>query len=755
MAPSLRVGYPSRPLLAAKYSVPPGMGGVVRRRLHDRLTGNGSTRLTVVTAPAGWGKSTLLSEWAHDPAEERQVAWVSLDESDDEPVRFWTYVLAALQPLGVGAEAFAALDAQGADPVDLAVPILLNELTSMPGQAVLVLDDYHLLADPRLHESVEFLLTYLPPSLRLVLAGRVDPPLALARMRARRELSEIRVADLGFSLMEAEELLAAVGADTLDADVVSGLCERTEGWAAGLQLAALALRTVGPAAKSAPPVHCGDRHILDYFSAEVLTGLRPEHRDLLVRTSVLDLLSGPLCDAALERSGCGAMLSELSRADLFVTPLDEHQEWFRCHRLFRDALRHHLDPGSGDQVQRRAAVWFLREGYLADAVRLRITGGDHRAAAELLRSSVPWFVERATLTTHLQLGDRIDEAVAHRDPALCLSLAWAAGLSGQFSRMRPWLDRADACIDDPGSRLDGWQSLRGAAATLRAVLQQSVGDVQGALTHARAGVDLEADAGLPGYVLARFILGHSLLINERAMQAVPVLADAWRRAGQLGLPTLLGLQAASDLAQALFQAGRLGEAAHVCARIAADVDDVEQAWGNATAPGVTRFHLVQGRLALRKGDVPAALTSLHRAETHSRSWAVPSQVVMVLTALAAAELAAGDRAAARVALSEAREAANSDSVWPFVLRDLEAAEVRVGRGVARSARLAGLLSEELTDRELAILRMLPGSANQREIGAAMFLSINTVKGYTKGLYRKLDVATRQDAVARGRALGLI
>src|SRR5918911_1579124 len=210
MATPLPVGFPPRPLLTAKFAVPPTRAAtVVRARLRDRLAANGATRLTVVVAPAGWGKSTLLSQWANDPSDPRRVAWGSVDESDDEPVRFWTYVLAALQNLGLGVEAFAALGAQGADPVDLAVPVLLNELATAPGQAVLVVDDYHLLQDARVHESVEFLLAYLPASLRVVLAGRMDPPLALARMRARGELTEIRAADLRFSQREAQELLAA------------------------------------------------------------------------------------------------------------------------------------------------------------------------------------------------------------------------------------------------------------------------------------------------------------------------------------------------------------------------------------------------------------------------------------------------------------------------------------------------------------------------------------------------------------------
>jgi LuxR family maltose regulon positive regulatory protein len=717
--------------------------------------GNAETRLTVVAAPAGWGKTTLLTQWAHDAADSRRVAWVSLDESDDEPVRFWTYLVMALQTLGLGAGALAALGGHGAEPVDVAVPTLLNELESTTEQVVLVLDDYHLLTDHRVHESVEFLLTYAPTSLRLVLAGRSDPPLPLARMRARGELTEIRASDLAFSSTEARHLLSAVGAVGLDADTVHGLRDRTEGWAAGLQLTALAVRDAAAPSAAADAIRGDDRHILDYFTSEVLVRLPPEQRDLLVRTSMLENLSGPLCDAALQLSGSAATLLELDRSDVFITCLDGRGEWFRCHRLFRDALRHQLDPVANVEVLARAADWFLAKGYLADAVRLRITAGDHRAAADMLRSSVPWFLERGGLSTHLHLGDQIDPAVARSDPGLCLALAWAAGLSGRFPQMGPWLHLADPLIDEDLPGLGGWHSLQGASSTLRAVLRQAEGDVAGGLVSAERAVHLEDDPGLPGYVVARLILGHSLLIDERADEAVPVLDDAWCRAVRLHLPPLLALQAASVFAQALLEAGQPEAAGRLCDSTEPAVRQAEKTWGDTTPPGIARIHLVRGRLALQRGDVVTALSSLRRAVTLSRTWANPSQLVMSLTRLADAELAGGNRAAARAALAEAREAARSDRLWPVVLRNLDAAETRIGRGEVRAARRAGRLVEELTDRELSILRVLPSSASQREIGAAMFLSINTVKGYTKSLYRKLDVATRQDAVARGRELGLI
>jgi len=346
------------PLIAAKQVVPPVRPGAVRRsRLHVPLLANASSRLSVVVAPAGWGKTTLLSQWAHDPAEIRRVVWVSLDEADDDPVRFWTYVLTALQRdvAGLGPAALRALSTPGLEPVDLALPTLLNELATVDGAYVLVLDDYHLIRSAGVHESVEFLLGYLPAALRLVIAAREDPPLPLARLRARGELTELRAAELGFRVDEAAALLTAVGAPPVDAAVAAALRERTEGWAAGLQLAALTIRNAERPAEAAVRLDGADRHILDYLSLEVVDRLVPDHRDLLVRASVLERLSGPLCDAALGRTGSAAVLDALERADLFVTALDPRREWYRCHRLLRDVLLRRLadDPDERTRVLAR------------------------------------------------------------------------------------------------------------------------------------------------------------------------------------------------------------------------------------------------------------------------------------------------------------------------------------------------------------------------------------------------------------------
>ena len=290
---------------------------------------------------------------------------------------------------------------------------------------------------------------------------------------------------------------------------------------------------------------------------------------------------------------------------------------------------------------------------------------------------------------------------------------------------------------------------------LRALHHLVRSEVDEALTVAPHGVTAESDQTVPGYVLARHILGTSYVVDERPAEAVPVLDDAWQRSRHGQFPPILGLQTACSLALALYQTGRYGDAQRVCDQSAAAVRIVERAWGDAAALGIARLIMVRGLLSLRAGELAEAQGLLRRAVALSHVWGLPSQIVLALTALAEVELAAGDLGRARAAVADARDLVAAEPVWSFAVRELDEVDVRVGRGAVRAVRRPGGLVDDLTDRELSVLRMLTGTASQREIGAALFLSINTVKGYAKSLYRKLDATTRQEAVERARSLGLI
>jgi LuxR family maltose regulon positive regulatory protein len=324
---------------------------VARPGLSGRLRRGVESRLTLISAPAGFGKTTLLAEWLAVTRTERSVAWLSLEESDRQPASYWTYLITALQAVvpGVGGSALEFLES-AQPPIENVLATVLNELSAVPDDLYLVLDDYHLVDGPELQAGMTFLLEHLPPQVHLVISTREDPALPLARLRARGELVEVRAADLRFTLDEAAAYLNEVMGLALTARDVAALEGRTEGWIAALQLAALSLRGRDDVAGFIADFAGDDRYIVDYLAEEVLQR-QPEHvHQFLLQTSILDRLSGPLCDAVTGQHGGKAMLESLDRANLFVVPLDDSRRWYRYHHLFADVLHTHLLDDQPDDV---------------------------------------------------------------------------------------------------------------------------------------------------------------------------------------------------------------------------------------------------------------------------------------------------------------------------------------------------------------------------------------------------------------------
>ena len=753
----MAAGVNSSPLLRVKRAIPPLRAGVVPRPHLERRLESPTAKLAVVVAPAGWGKTSLLSRWATSTAEKTPVAWVSLDENDDEPVRFWSYLLTALREVDdqISSAAPDALAASNTGPTQLALPLLINELAAAPTRHILVLDDYQAITDRTIHESVEFFVSYLPPTAQVVIASRWDPPLPLARMRARGELVEVRANDLRFSEDEAAAMVATVSESDLDPPAASALWQRTEGWPAGLQLAGLTLRGSPDPGAAAARVRGDDRHLFDYFTSEVLPALVPEQRDLLVRAAPLELLSGSLCDAALEVQGSAALLAELERADMFVVALDADREWYRCHRLLRDALQR--GPGVQDataarDVLTRAAAWFADHGRIDEAVRHLQLAGDDPAAATLLLTHQSWFFDHGWAATFLAHGERLAESAV--EPPLALVMSYAAKISGHPDRITHWLDACERRID-ADTVIDGWRSARAAAVMMRGINGTPPDDTARAVALCEEAVALEAAAGTAEQPVALAALGSAYAFDGRFADAVPILADSWRRREQGHWSRALDLQLAGLLALSLVQLGRGEDVDRVLAEAASAATAAEQDWGDAAAPLVAQLRLADARRRYELGDLDQARIRQDHAMRLAEISAGALTLVIGLVYRADLELATGHRSAAQTALLQAREVLDNEPTAPFVHDLLRESEVRIGRVAVRSAARTGVLLDELTDREMSILRMLPGSASQREIGAALFLSINTVKAYNKSLYRKLGVASRQEAVTTARRLGLI
>ena len=437
-------------LLATKLHVP-GLrpGFVPRPRLADRLDEGLGRGLVLVCAPAGSGKTALLADWARRGR--RPVAWLSLDAGDNDPARFWRHAVAALDGLcpGIGERIGPLLGPPPPPSFEPLVTALINDLTARPeaGEVLLVLDDYHLVGSQPVHASVGFLLEHLPPGLHPVLASRADPPLALARLRARGQLAELRAAELRFTADEAAAMLREVaGADLPDA-AVAALAARAEGWAAGLQLAGLSLRGQEDVAGFVAAFTGSHRYVLDYLAEEVLERQSEQVRAFLLETSVLERLSGALCDAVTGRTGSQALLEQVERAGLFLVPLDEVRGWWRYHHLFADLLRARLQQQQPDRVpelHRNAATWYEQRGLADDAIRHAVAAGEMTWAARLIERhyDAAFFLRGEAATIHRWLAALPEDLVRSR-PRLLLGQALMAVLSGRLEAVEPLLDAAE------------------------------------------------------------------------------------------------------------------------------------------------------------------------------------------------------------------------------------------------------------------------------------------------------------------------
>ena len=514
------------PALGVKLRIPTARRALVpRARLTDRLSladapDAAAPRLVLVAAPAGFGKTTLLTQWLHAGGPMTRVAWLSVDADDSDLRRFLTQLVAAVQApdpaTGIAAEAVQLLEVEPPPAHDV-LASLLNDLDASRGRTVLALDDYHVIDNADVHEAVAFLLDNLPPQVTLAITTRADPPLPVARLRARGELVEIRAADLRFTLPEATVFLNETMGLRLDPDHVTALGERTEGWAAGLQLAALSARSRDSAEEVARFVESfsgSHRFVLDYLLDEVLGRHSDDVRTFLLTTSVLARLTAGLCDAVTGRNDSQQMLERLEADGLFVIALDEERTWFRYHQLFADALRARLPaelPGRSEALHASAARWLADNGLLADAVHHALAGGDQQYAADLIELSLGDQRRRRQDPTLREWAGRLDVDVVRHRPLLATFIGWSRLAQGDVDGVEPWLDAAQAGLtasrpQPPGRSVppalaaaaaDRDAELRGLPSMIsvyRAAVAQARGDTDGTVAHARRALDLAGPA---------------------------------------------------------------------------------------------------------------------------------------------------------------------------------------------------------------------------------------------------------------------
>ncbi len=400
-------------LLVTKLALPPVRADLVPRpRLTNQLQLGIQRPLTLIAAPAGFGKTTLLSTWLEHAS--LQAAWISLEHDDDDLTRFWSYVFTALSRVhpGSGTSALALLQASTLSPlppIEIVLTVWINDLAALPHQVALVLDDYHLITAQPIHRAVTYLLYHLPPQLHLVIVTRADPPLSLARLRARGHLTEIRAADLRFTAEETAAFLTRALGLELSAQDIATLEARTEGWIAGLQLAALSMQGRKDIAGFLEAITGSHRYIIDYLVEEVLARQPEPVQTFLLQTAILERLQGSLCEAVMgvmrepgEEASGQAMLEQLEQANLFLTPLDDERLWYRYHQLFAEALRHRLQrrqPALVPELHRRASTWYEQHGLVRDAVHHALAAADFEQAVRLMEQVVDSLVRQDKIAT--------------------------------------------------------------------------------------------------------------------------------------------------------------------------------------------------------------------------------------------------------------------------------------------------------------------------------------------------------------------
>lgn len=604
----------ARPLIATKLNAPRQRRGLVARPRLDGLLARGAeARLTLVSAPAGFGKTTLLSQWwGQDHAEGRRVAWLSLDAADNDPASFWTGVVATLQASvpGVGP---SAMDPVAASPTPTGpeLAILLNELAADPSNVWLVLDDYHFISNRDVGEAMAFFLDHLPPQVHLVISTRSDPDLPLALWRGRGELVEIRAEHLRFTAPETAEYLNAVSGLELAPEQVAVLGQRTEGWIAALQLTSISLAGHGDAAGFIDRFAGNDRYVVDYLVEEVLAHQPAPVRDFLLDTCILQRLTGPLCDALSGRSDGDRMLRELERANLFLVPLDEKRQWYRYHQLFADVLRARLSgerPGQVAVLHRRASQWYGARDLWPDAVGHALAAEDFKGAARLMELALPRI--RRNRQDALLLGwlGRLPYSVVRRSPVLSVFHGFRLLAEGDLDGVEPRLRDAELALGRlsrgpvrPGPETEELRALPATIAVYRAALAQARGDVEGTSSHARAALEaadpqdhlsLGAASGYLG--LAAWAQG--TVADALAMfgQAVQHLHLAGNLVDELGSTVVL--------ADMWLAAGRPATARRLCEDALARAE----AQGTALSRAAAELHVGLGEIDSQAGNLEAA-----------------------------------------------------------------------------------------------------------------------------------------------------
>jgi len=744
---------PDPVLLRTKLRPPPTQAGLVSRpRLDALLEAGARARLCLIDASAGSGKTTLLVQWFLADHGSRRVAWVSLDDGDNDLIRFWEYLIEACRAVepGLGEAVLGPLQGLRSAEVltQVVLPQLLNELAAAGHELVLVLDDHHLISNPSCHQTLAFFVDHLPANAHVMVATRVDPPLPLARLRASGELVEIRIAELGFSNAEAVALLNdAMGLGLAPQDV-QRLWEKTEGWAAGLYLAGLSLRGRDDPGPFIASFEAGHRHILDYLGTEVLARQPEPLRSFLLRTSILQRLSGSLCDAVLETNNSAELLAELEHGNLFLVALDDHHEWWRYHHLFAQLLRLELashEPALVPVLHSQAAAWHRDAGDVEAAIYHATAAGNFAEAGSVIARHWLSYYRRGQVATLERWLRGLPEDVMTADPPMALIAAWVGGQrNGSMQEIERWLAAAEAG-DYQGPLPAGMPSLPFTVAMVRGI--NIFDDVGRSLRAARQAFDAAGPSASESYWMGAATLGRSLYLSGQATEARAVLEEI---AGNPPADDQMPFVVVNTFALLSLLAGEDGDDERAVA-LARQAMDVVEAQGVRYDPLSGVAYVALAQTSARRGRLTEAEQLLEQALDILGSGSFLLQYTQAMIELAGVRHALGNTEGGRAAVERARQLVTKfvdPGMLPTLLDRSDHAMRRAPRGRPPPAAA-------LTDRELAVLRLLATQLSQQELASELYVSVNTVRTHIQGIYRKLRVTSREEAIAHARELGLL
>ena len=652
------------PILATKlYLPPPRPRVVVRPRLVERLNEGLYGKLTLICAPAGFGKTTVVSEWLAGRASSRptvRAGWLALDPADSNLTRFLTYLVAAVQTVApqIGARVLAGLESPQPPATEVSLTGLINEIAASAQDLVLVLDDYHNVDAKAVDDALTFLLEHLPPHLHLVITTREDPQLPLARLRARGLLTELRAADLRFTPAEAADFLKEVMGLELAPEEVAALETRTEGWIAGLQLAALSMRGRTDVAGYVRAFAGDNRYIVDYLVDEVLARQPAHVRSFLLQTSILDRLTGPLCDAVTGQHGGAQLLDALERGNLFVVPLDDRRHWYRYHHLFADVLAAHVlqeQPAQVRTLHQRASAWYTDNGMPAAAIGHALAAQDFARAADLIELAWPAMDGRFQSATWLGWAQALPDDLVHARPVLHLAYAWALLNGGaleaaevRLSDLERWLDSGIG--PGPGAELETktvivddaqYRTLPASLATARAYLTLARGDLATSVKYGERALDLLPAGDHLRRGPAAALLSLAQWASGDLEAAYKTLAGAMANFQKVGsLP--FAISGTYGLADIRVTQGRLREAV----KIYSQAMQVALAQGEPALRGTADLYLGLSELYLEQGDQAAATEHLWRSEELGEQAGLSDWHFRFLRAQARFKAAEGDLAGA-------------------------------------------------------------------------------------------------------------